>query len=436
MAADRRRDVNLNLAVLDHQGTVDFLENSKDLALSHIRGLSKEGQAEGESRSYRVACDTLENIVARYANGRLINFLKIDAEGSEPAIVKSTDWRKIRPQVIVIEAVKPWTNQLVSDAWEPFLLAAGYKRGYFDGLNLFFVRDEDAELLRHFDRPLNELDWFKKYDPEKVAALEELHKVKKSGSDPRLDDATNEVNRALSAERDALDMLTTTRARLSSLQESNAQLTARYNGLLVDLDHALAEQNQLASALDAARTDETDKERLIEQLKHQLDRIGAELERLRPNATRYDILVHRLRVPDGPRVIRMVLPLARLLRLAFRILGGRHRSRATINRGEIVNYQPIADGALPKANFSKRMLWSIYLLVGRPIVRPIAWRARTFMLASITPGTQQIEVMAREIAALRQEIQDLGVRGSHVSPELAKSIESLMLTLAVCSPRE
>jgi hypothetical protein len=262
--------------------------------------------------------------------------------------------------------------------------------------------------------------------------------------------AAGEANRKLSAERGtSLDGLAVTSARLTSLQESNARLTTRYNRSLVDLDDALAEQSQLASALNKARAGEADNEHLLAHLKQQLDGLAAELERLRPSAIRYDTLVHRLRAPDGPRAVRMVLPLARLLRSASRILGAgpeppaarnevtaTHLATTAIPHGEIVG-SPTNTGAIAvRQGFGKRIFRSVYLLIGRPIIRPVAWRTRAFMLASIKPADQQIEMMTREIVALRQEISSIAIRGSDVSPELVKSIEALILTLAVCTPRD
>ena len=49
-------------------------------------------------------CDTLEAIVGNHGIGRPVDFVKIDAEGAEAAIVRSTDWRRLRPRVLVTGA--------------------------------------------------------------------------------------------------------------------------------------------------------------------------------------------------------------------------------------------------------------------------------------------------------------------------------------------
>jgi FkbM family methyltransferase len=160
LAAERPRDVNLRMAVLDRQGVVSFRENTPHRGMSHI--------VDEDDVGCTVPCDTLEAIIAKHAIGRPIDFIKIDAEGSEPAIVLSTDWRRLRPRVLIIEATKPvlltkatkpWRSVLVNETWEPNLLADGYVRAYFDGINCFYVRDEEWQTLEyHFRSPINVLD--------------------------------------------------------------------------------------------------------------------------------------------------------------------------------------------------------------------------------------------------------------------------------------
>src|SRR5262245_20961168 len=150
LAAERPRDVNLRMAVFDRKGEVYFLETAADRGMSHV-----VEQDVGCS----VPCDTLEAIVENHGMGRPVDFVKIDAEGSEPAIVRSTDWRRLRPRVLVIEATKPWSCVLANQGWEPELLGAGYVRAYFDGVNCFYVTEEEWPILEHHFRvPVNVLD--------------------------------------------------------------------------------------------------------------------------------------------------------------------------------------------------------------------------------------------------------------------------------------
>jgi FkbM family methyltransferase len=123
LAAARQRDVNLRMAVLDRTGEASFLENNADAGMSKVVDCP-QSQVLGSVRV--VPCDTLGNIVAAFGQGRPIDFIKIDAEGSEAAIISATDWHALRPTLPVVESTLPWSNQLANQHWEPALLAQGY----------------------------------------------------------------------------------------------------------------------------------------------------------------------------------------------------------------------------------------------------------------------------------------------------------------------
>jgi FkbM family methyltransferase len=144
LAAARPRDINLRMAVFDRAGEIAFVEDEEDRGMSRV--------VMGESGAVQmVPCDTLQAIVDVHSHGRPIDFVKVDAEGAETAIVHSTDWRQLRPRVLLLEATRPWSSVLANQDWEPALLQQGYVRAYFDGINCFYIPEEEAPaLLRHF----------------------------------------------------------------------------------------------------------------------------------------------------------------------------------------------------------------------------------------------------------------------------------------------
>jgi FkbM family methyltransferase len=79
-----------------------------------------------------------------------IDFLKIDVEGAEAEVIAGMDFKRWRPRVVLVEAVAPGSMAEAWTAWEPALLAAGYRYAFFDRLNRFYVADEAAELAKRF----------------------------------------------------------------------------------------------------------------------------------------------------------------------------------------------------------------------------------------------------------------------------------------------
>jgi FkbM family methyltransferase len=92
---------------------------------------------------------TLASLCAEAALSR-IDFLKIDVEGAEADAIAGMDFLRWRPRAVLVEAVAPGSMAEAWEAWEPALLAAGYRFAFFDRLNRFYVADEAAELAQRF----------------------------------------------------------------------------------------------------------------------------------------------------------------------------------------------------------------------------------------------------------------------------------------------
>jgi hypothetical protein len=107
----------------------------------------------------QVATITLSALIKRFDISH-IDFLKIDVEGHEAAIVNSTDWSDIHPRVLVIEANAPNSRTARHGSWETTLVAAGFRCALFDGLNRFYARKDDHEAQAMLAVPANVLDGF------------------------------------------------------------------------------------------------------------------------------------------------------------------------------------------------------------------------------------------------------------------------------------
>jgi hypothetical protein len=103
---------------------------------------------------------TLARLCAEYAADRVIDFLKIDVETWERQVIAGNDWRRFRPRVVLVEATLPNSPEPAWADWEPIVLDNDYLFVWFDGLNRFYVRREDAALKVHFAVQPNVFDDF------------------------------------------------------------------------------------------------------------------------------------------------------------------------------------------------------------------------------------------------------------------------------------
>lgn len=169
ISKDRPRDINLNLAVGATSGSKKFYEvlgtGLSTLRQDYAERYAKEG-FEIVERHVETVC--LSDLLDKYAQGRAIDFLKVDVEGSEAEVIIGGDWRRHRPRVVVVEATLPRQTELDCADWDPLLTDSGYLFAYFDSLNRWYVRKEDCDLLRFFRVPPNVFDDFRRFQEEEL----------------------------------------------------------------------------------------------------------------------------------------------------------------------------------------------------------------------------------------------------------------------------
>lgn len=156
----RPRDINLEVAAGDADGTIDLFVCVEDPDLS-TTSLSDRAFLEEQGFHFQtreVPLLRLDEILESHGV-TAIDFLKIDVEGGEAQVLAGLDLAKWHPRVIVVEAVRPWSNIPTDSEWNSILFQAGYREGGFDGINRFFAREDDAEVLERLV-PASPLDDF------------------------------------------------------------------------------------------------------------------------------------------------------------------------------------------------------------------------------------------------------------------------------------
>lgn len=159
LAAARPRDTNLNLAASNANGDLEF----DDIAGTGLSTCNADiGRRHREAGIHqvtrkRVAAASLKSICDANAVAE-VHFLKIDVEGTEKAVLAGMDFQKVRPWIVVVEAVDPITLAPTHDEWEYLLLDAGYEFALFDGLNRFYCDRGRSGIKQHLLAPANVLD--------------------------------------------------------------------------------------------------------------------------------------------------------------------------------------------------------------------------------------------------------------------------------------
>jgi len=145
----RPRDIAVASLVGRDNGEADFYTVERLHGLSTTRPDNARTAVElgGTVRTVRMPMKTLAALVAEHGIAQ-VDFLKIDVEGAEADVLAGADWSKCRPRVILVEAVAPGSMAQSWEAWEPAIVANGYRFALDDGLNRFYVAEEATEIAR------------------------------------------------------------------------------------------------------------------------------------------------------------------------------------------------------------------------------------------------------------------------------------------------
>jgi FkbM family methyltransferase len=157
---ERPRDMNCQVLAGGEEGSKEFYE------IADGSGLSTSNREFADDfcrvnqidlKSYQVPVATLNGLLEK-SDFKEVHFLKIDVEGAEKEVLQGLDLSRFRPWIIVVEANLP-CSQIANHAdWEQLILSQGYRFAWYDGLNRFYLADEQIHRQEHFTTPLNLFD--------------------------------------------------------------------------------------------------------------------------------------------------------------------------------------------------------------------------------------------------------------------------------------
>lgn len=270
LAAARRHDINLQLAVSDGPGELHLFEVvDSGLSTTDAEFAARHSSAGHQIRESDVKCVTLSEI-CRAHHVSEIHFLKVDCEGGEAAALRGFDFQQIRPWVLLIEATEPNSQKPAYEEWESMLLKQGYEFVYQDGLNRFYVAVERSELKGAFSYPPNVFDYFVRASEAEVrdglqsvqAKLADLREVRDAAQAAQESVVLRASVDHLSSENERREeALLNLRSALSRADEREGQLAATWQ----------VERNQVHADIEYLRKENERREEALRGLRSALD---------------------------------------------------------------------------------------------------------------------------------------------------------------------
>ncbi len=338
LQADRPHDINLQLAVSDTRGRMKFFAiPDTGLSTADPEFVKKHAEAGYQAQEIEVEVRTLDDVCADH-DVHEVHFLKIDVEGAEENVIRGFSFDRVRPWVVVVEAVEP-VAQREGDgsqeaipthaSWEPILLAHGYDFVYWDGLNRFYLAREHQDLRSRFDTPPNPLDAFVRYNEwVKHERIVQLEGERRDLIDAR--DVTSK-RRELGDVQGLLETAENRRHRIAVLEQDNARLIGRLSTLeeqqgafhlaVQQSQQLLDEREEMRGQLDKIRNERDYLRGEHSPLMDERDKLRAELDQAKDEANWLrqdrDAYIAKIQVVLGSRSWQLTKPfrwLARLIR--------------------------------------------------------------------------------------------------------------------------
>lgn len=250
---ERPDDLNLNIAVGAEPGEICFFEIPGTGLSTGDPGIAERHRIQGHTVvERRVTVTTLDAVCRDHRVGE-VHFLKIDVEGFEADVLRGFAFRDVRPWIVVVEAMRPLSQEPTHAAWEEALEGRGYAFAYADGLNRFYVACEHAELRDAFAYPPNVFDTFVmaaqvRAEERATSLLTSLDRMQRdlSAAQGQAADAVARAERAATAAAETSSRLSSVaadlkarttevhslRGRLAAEQRTADELRARLHALL------------------------------------------------------------------------------------------------------------------------------------------------------------------------------------------------------------
>ena len=142
---NRREDVNLNIGISDIECEADFYIMSRPTLNTFSKSDANEAGKEGNysiKKTVKIPVSTIQKVIDNYCGGKCPDYITIDAEGRDEAMIQGMDFNLNFPTVICVETLSFSTSGrgLKNLTLIDFIVEKGYLMYADTNINSIFVR--------------------------------------------------------------------------------------------------------------------------------------------------------------------------------------------------------------------------------------------------------------------------------------------------------
>jgi FkbM family methyltransferase len=126
----RPRDTNLQLAVSEERGPLEFFSWGSPSVFNTLSAEVAAARSKelGAPERITVPGVTLADVLEEHLpSGQQIDFLSVDVEGMDLAVLRSNDWSRFRPGLLLAESYAHTLDQLTNDPLHKFMIQQEYQ---------------------------------------------------------------------------------------------------------------------------------------------------------------------------------------------------------------------------------------------------------------------------------------------------------------------
>ena len=142
LTSARPRDINLNLGLGAHRSHLMFYEFVPNTLSTFSSHQAQEYVRQGYilRRKRRIDVRTLKEIKRYYVKNKKVDFLSVDTEGMDYAVLQGNDWKRLRPTVVCVESAEfSGRKSQLGQKIDRLLLRWGYRSVYDTHLNTIYA---------------------------------------------------------------------------------------------------------------------------------------------------------------------------------------------------------------------------------------------------------------------------------------------------------
>lgn len=138
----RPHDISITCAISNQAGKVEYWRRGLWSGLNSLEILERMQSEKGWIKT-EVDTDTLTNVIDQTRHkDRFIDFLSVDVEGHNLAVLQSLDFARYRPKLICVETWDSSIEDVIHSPLYAFLSAQGYILVNWIDLNLVFLHQD------------------------------------------------------------------------------------------------------------------------------------------------------------------------------------------------------------------------------------------------------------------------------------------------------